>query len=222
MDGLGRAIGAPGTWRAWSGEMYLVSPLTLGDLGTVENHLLAQRQHPLEIIESELHKLPDDAHRTFLIDRAKSDLRKKKFIVTVSELMEWIETWEGTQFTAWLCLRQHHELSCYQAGALIRDECDGTSFRRVRNLISGLDRATLYDWPDPKYADTDDKKSKPLAYRQLVQSLTIDIGMSIDSIRQLTPYMIKVLCSDKDILKGTRKVSGHAARQFARNLGGGS
>ena len=49
MDGLGRAIGA-GVPIQFNGETLILDGVTVGDFGLIEQHLLAQRPNPMDIV----------------------------------------------------------------------------------------------------------------------------------------------------------------------------
>lgn len=154
MDGLARAAGS-GMDMELGGRTIMLSPLTLNDIGTVEQHLLAKRKNPLQIVAEAKQYLSDEDYK-MLLSRAYEDARKDNKI-SPAELSAFMDSLEGVVYTIWLCSRKNHpELTLEWFNETINsmaqqggDEQIQEIIRR-RDMASGLDEMGNSIGPDSK------------------------------------------------------------------------
>lgn len=106
MDGLSRAIGSPSTLTI-KGKTYQLDPIETKKYGEIENHILAQRKDPFEILaDPNIAKLPERMQDR-IVKEATTQARASN-TVSPHELGLWMDTYEGMQYTFWMSIRGNH------------------------------------------------------------------------------------------------------------------
>lgn len=142
-DGLARVAGG-GVPIRFDGEDVVLEPLVLKDLATIEQHLLAKRKNPLQMVQENLGNMQelDVEVQKHIIDRAYDDL-KRQTTVSAQEVSEFIETTEGLAFTLWLCFGRSHpgrwKLDYIKEKIETMSMPDVMVMLRARDQASGLD-----------------------------------------------------------------------------------
>lgn len=219
MDGLSRAIGA-GAPVTLGGKTYKASPLSLEDLGFLENAILLARGNPVDDVLKASRGSSDSA-RAEMVKRAMRDMKKDRFsrIVKVDEFDEFLATPAGVELSLWLCLRQsHRSIEFLEDARDLLSRCSEdelVEFVRIRNRISGLDFFASMDWPDPldnirpEVAERRRKEAATkyrlapwrLNFRKLKEAFVGERDM-----RCLTFYQWRVLTTDESELGGISQV----------------
>lgn len=235
MDGLGRAIGA-GSSVTLGESTYLMSPLTLGMIGTIENHLVAERVYSIDRI-AELGRMMNDADLiNAQMERAKRDLRKDRTsrIVTVGDLQDYLGEMSGVFFSAWLCLRPNHPRlfeTLEDAQAIVTEASNEqiANFVRHRDIASGLHLISNLDWPEARSGRRNDdpflkKKYRPIPWKSIFRKLAEARNFSKHEIYDLTLYEFNVHTADEADLGGIRRFDvedglPHATKQKIVHIG---
>lgn len=227
MDGLGRAIGA-GSSVTLAGKTYLIEPLTLKDIGRIENRIVASREYPLDDLLEMANSLTDTEPVESLIKQAVNDMRKDRVsrIVTVQQFNEWLATTEGVVYTGWLCLRPNHpEFSVLESVLALFAEAgqqEIKDFIRNRDLISGFHLLSVLDWPDSsksKRRQNDpfaDNKYRPIPWRSIFRALAENRFFSKHEIESWTLYEYNIQTMDESSLGGTKRMSAEDAEVVSR------
>lgn len=139
MDGLGRAAGSPVVIRL-AGKDYKMSPLTLRDFGTIEQHLLTKRPNILKEVAAACSDLPEDIAKQ-LMDRAYEDAKKGNTI-PAAEVAEWVDSFDGMCFSIWLSLsKEHKDITQDEVMQLLSimgpEELE--QMKNMRDVASGVD-----------------------------------------------------------------------------------
>lgn len=143
MDGISRAIGAPGR-ISFNGKEYLLDPLGLEDYGTIENEIIKERRDDLINLAASCYGRfpPEAAEKTR--KEAFAEAAKIRSIPP-EEIHEWMNTVKGLAFTVWLGLHKRHpgEIDLTQAVKIVEQMSMDTQdeLRRVRDQVSGIDEA---------------------------------------------------------------------------------
>ena len=227
MDGLGRAIGA-GSAVALNGKTYLIEPLTLRDIGRIENRIVATRVYPIDTLLEMANKLSDPKVVEGQIELAVKELRKDRTarIVTVEEFDKWLVTGEGIVFSGWLCLRKNHSQFDTLEDALglfaKASSEEITAFVRHRDVISGIHLLAVLDWPENgrrgKRADDpfENRKYRPIPWRAMIRKLAEARFFSKHDIEDWTLYEYNVQTMDENDLGGVRRMSAEDAEGVSR------
>lgn len=219
MDGAARALGCacPITLQ---NTTYLLEPLTIGRLGILEAHILAQREYPTDCL-LQMHNASKVMVQA-LYERALADLRRDKLsrIVTVHDLNAYLFSDEGVVMAAWLCLRPNHPdvfATYQQTHAILLDASEQERFYmlRVRQMVSGLDLLARLDWENESPQQPLKKSDiyRPTSWRKLIRDFAEGLFYSLDDIKQLTLYQLNIYTSDKKALGGLQKLSPAEAMQ---------
>ena len=108
MDGVSRPAGSgvPIEWK--DGEVLILDPVTLKDLGVVEQHILSKRPDPIDLALDKIAErgLAEPIAKA-LFDRAFV-AAKAQNVVTREEVGQFIDTREGLAFTIWLSLQKRY------------------------------------------------------------------------------------------------------------------
>jgi hypothetical protein len=225
VDALCRAIGA-GIPVTLASRTYLLAPLTLGDLGVIEHHLLAQRLNPIESVLAATEQLAahPDLQRE-LIERAALDLRRDKTANKISpqRLMTWLDSMDGEVFTGWLGLRKEYPqrfdvLERVQKLFARATKTERREFRRRRDMATGVDMNSLADWPTKEVSKAEEDARRPrfIPWRRMVRKLMIDYGLSLTAIAGLTQYQVKMLSVADEDLGGIVRMSAAEHRQWRK------
>lgn len=141
-DGLGRASGAPVTFEI-DGKTYILEGIKQRDFGTIEQHLLSQRESPFDAIQHELPKIKNAADRQALLKMAlEAKINRKANKIPHAEVMEWIDSPTGVVYTTWLSLRKNHPEADLELAQKVVDKMGEDEMRRLRDIASGLDPTT--------------------------------------------------------------------------------
>lgn len=105
MDGVSRAAASPIDMPI-NGKMYRLSPLTVEDFGVIENHILAGRVNPIQMVSSQKQHLDPDDYK-MLLSMAYEDAKKTNK-VSIVEQQEFLDTLEGQIYATWLCAKKNH------------------------------------------------------------------------------------------------------------------
>lgn len=214
MDGLCRAVGAP-TPVMWQGEMRIVSPLRLVDIGTIEHYILNQRRRrsPVTIARRKMDEFEPRVAAEMLKIAEEEDRRIPNY-VSPGEMQVFLESRDGASLTWWLMLRQHlpaesfEDVSQHMRGLNVDDFEDllGTI-----SLVSGFSEACERDWKidglddDDDDGDDDAAKRKRFNWKHAVRRVCeAYLGMTPDACGQLTVYTFRQLYIDAADLKGKR------------------
>lgn len=140
MEGLARAAGS-GVPIKFKGETIILPPLTLGDLGTIEQHILAERPNPLDLVKDVIKDLPADLAKD-LLDKAYKDAKRTRS-ATAEEVAEYLDTLSGLAFSFWVALQKKYGdrfklEEVYEIMAAM-DEKELEKMRQARDQASGLD-----------------------------------------------------------------------------------
>lgn len=100
-DGLARVAGG-GVPIEFDGETLILPSLTLRDFATLEQHLLARRENPIDIVKEKMVGLSLEMQK-HLMDLAYADMRRST-TVSPEEVDAWMGTTEGLAFTIWMAL----------------------------------------------------------------------------------------------------------------------
>lgn len=109
MNGMARASGAPVPIK-FAGKSLLLDPLTIKDLGTIEQLMLDKLPDPLELVMPAIDKLKKQGHNDLaekLIERAYNDAMKANKIPD-KEVAAFIDTIEGMAYTFWICFGKRY------------------------------------------------------------------------------------------------------------------
>jgi len=160
MDGLGRAIGA-GVPIQFSGETLILDPVTVSDFGLIEQELLSRRPNPMDLTRKEAQAFILDAAK--LGSSAEDEFLRKQYIAMAEKIMadgmaaarkangikptevaEWLDTFDGVQFTLWLKLDQRYPDRFFTLDkikevmqSMQEDEIE--RLKKLRDQASGLD-----------------------------------------------------------------------------------
>ena len=208
MHGLGRALGC-GIPVTLAGRTWLLGPLTLGVLGTVENHLLARRGTPEESLVRGMGDGINSALGLTLLKESRDDLRRNKGlrVIEVEELWEFLDGREGMAMVAWLCCQDAGGRPAWrtleQAAAAVRRASaeERVEFRRRRDIAAGTDAAAVADWP----AAGTGMQSRWMAWRKVVRDMA-EAMQPVGVLRGITSYELRVLTADPDTLGGIKSV----------------
>lgn len=169
MDGLGRAIGSGTTFeltiepavtrRATRPgpdgpeeydevvtpavtETIVVSPLTLDDLGMIDQQILSERPPPEEAMNRLLKATSDPLAKEMIVTASLKAVQREKN-VTSAEMADWVSTTRGTVYSFWLVLRKENPK--YQTIEAVRglmeriDPNERRELARRRDIASGTD-----------------------------------------------------------------------------------
>lgn len=148
MDGLANAIGAPRVLKA-RGKEYMLHPLTLENLGTLEAEMLkAERYDPVADIIPQLKELPEALAEKLLTSaiEQKRQMRKNKepgqrSAIPAAELQDWCDTSvQGKVLAVWLMIRQdpNYKSITLEEVKQILDEVGEEEMKAMMDEASGL------------------------------------------------------------------------------------
>jgi len=106
MDGANRAFAAP-TTITLGGVEYTVRPRIAAFYGEMEDHLLSKRENPMQVARESVLEFRDDPDLVRQILEIAMESRCRAKSVTRRELSEWMDSMDGTAFTAWLQIRHN-------------------------------------------------------------------------------------------------------------------
>ncbi len=122
-------------------KTYTLAPIDLDDLGFVEQHLLALRQHPEKILEKMLPSLKTAAQQEMCINIVFRRLERGYNKVSNADIAEYVDTPDGLVMTFWLMVRKNHpEVDSVEAAKKLFDKLsreEVKDFTRRRDLASG-------------------------------------------------------------------------------------
>jgi hypothetical protein len=129
--------------NTWQRKTYRVSPIRIGDLTEIENHLLAEREPVEDVLPRLLAKLGNMPNQQEMMVRVALNDARKKDKVTGRDVAEYIDTKEGKLYTLWVCVREHQpEVDGLDAARKLWDlmaEDDIREFVKRRNIAGGTD-----------------------------------------------------------------------------------
>jgi hypothetical protein len=201
---LARACGSPIPFRL-DGDMTLLHPLTLGDLGIIENHLL---EESLEVSAAfEAASLDEKGFLTEEQRRALAD----GCVVPLSKIRAFLRSVQGATMSLWLCLR------CQRAWKQCAADIQGwkpeetSHFCLVRDTISGLNTLAEHEWPQLPRKTLDEMErlgtlqemaAKPKQWKQGM-SIAADMGKcNFADIPRMTIFQYQILTSTAKRLDG--------------------
>jgi hypothetical protein len=166
MDGICRVVGS-GIPVTLAGATYLLSPLTLSDIGTIEQLLLSRRPLPIDTAYRMASVIKDRDLQSHVLELAQKDMRRRKSLnkVAWSVIADWIDGDEGTEVTAWLCLQRHHPIR-FETQEQVREVlalCKADElerFRKLRDQVSGLHWFSAIDWPKSRATESSGEGGK--------------------------------------------------------------
>lgn len=228
MDGLSRCLGV-GNFIELAGECALMRPVTLGMLAICENHLLALRKTPLDVIQETYQDINASAakHVQKLVDRAVNEIKRDRSwrLISFDDMHKWLHTQTGIAFTAWLCLRKRHSLAVSPLKLeewFVTHPDQGHDFVRRRDICSGLDYLASMDFIEPPHPfpekQRDLPRSKYMPWRKIIHDAAQGIYKMPKDIAKLTLYSLRILTTEADspTLGGTASVSAEDARKMQR------
>lgn len=143
MDGSGRALGA-GFPIELGGTKYMLSPLTVKELGSCEQYLLSQRKTPLQIARENMAGLSDEDKEILLRAAIKETRSSSK--IPAEEVKRWIDTLEGSKYTIWMMIRKNHpEMTMERVSELIDKMLDEYGEQAIAELLAKRDQASGID-----------------------------------------------------------------------------
>lgn len=213
MIGLGRVIGAGTTIRI-NKKTYIVSPMTLFDLGMCEQHLRSKKRRPFELVLKESGKLTPEQF-AILTKAATEDDENYQDQVTTDEFWNWMYSADGAVFTAWLSLRKQH--ACFEFYEQVLNEFDDAvlvEFVRVRDIASGIDLSAMEDW------NSRGGGQEPV-WRRLIGDIVQDSWgkWTFEAVASMTLYQVRVLAATKAELGGRVQMKPHEYDQFKEERG---
>jgi hypothetical protein len=226
----------------FTGRPYLIRPLLLRHFATIETHILAERQTPIDAVLPEIHRLNHaPAIQRQILERAYLDTYGDRKInrVATNQILAWMNAPSGMLFTYWLCLRSDtgqrlgwNRISRLLSRATI-DELD--ELRRRRDLVSGLDLMARLDWPEERNDPDDDpewwkriceakgtprsprvKTSGIINWREILHYFAKEpFSWDANRVGRLTLYQLQTYRSDPESFKrsgGMSKFEGEHAK----------
>ena len=138
-NGLTRAVAAPTTVEL-DGKTYIMEPLTLKDMGTLESEYLKDKPNPIKAV-AEMRELLDQEDYDKLLAQAYKDATAVNK-ATSQEIADWMDSSQGVIFSVWLSLRKNHpELTREDAEKVINKmgQQELEKLAEQRDVTSGLD-----------------------------------------------------------------------------------
>jgi hypothetical protein len=140
MDGVSRAVGSAVPIEI-NGRMLKLHPITVDDLGVVEQHILKKRGSHVQEAVKNCEGVPPEIQRMMLSEALQLDSRLKNHI-TSEESQLFIDSREGVKFTIWLMLnKQGQNVPFEEVSDWINNlENDALqSVMQVRDQVSAID-----------------------------------------------------------------------------------
>lgn len=232
MDGLSRACGSPAPVRLL-GKTWLLEPLTLRRLGSIEAWLISHRDLPtdkLKIFQIEgMSQEIFDRLQEQAIDEIRSDPLLR--IVTSDELHDYLWTEEGIQLSSFLCLKpnQPEVFGTLEATIEILNKSEQIELERllkVRGMISGIDLLSQMDWRSNRFEKTGQtvsrgqEKYEQMPWRRIFRKFAEERMSGPETWRDITLYELNMLtCGERD-LGGVQKVDNPVeVQQLQREAG---
>jgi hypothetical protein len=141
MFSIARASGAPIPFPLVGSDMELLYPLTIGDLGAVENWMLSARVG----LAAEFVMAVADPDGYLGSDHEQALAKSTSF--SRSEIVRFLSTSTGVVLSLWLCLRRSRSWTDCNAIASNWSHEELQRFASVRDMISGLDYFADTEWP---------------------------------------------------------------------------
>lgn len=195
MYSIARATGA-GIPLPICGEMTLLHPLRIKDIGAIENYLLAGRSEVAVTVSgiaasiSEIGEVSDQLYES-LSDSAS---------LNVAAILRWIDTADGICMTLWMCLRGLRTWEECQRIVRGWSGAEAARFLFARNQISGVDFLSGYEWCRsiiPEEDAPDDKENGPINWKHGVRA-ACDMGQcNMADVGELTLFQFKMLLADE-------------------------
>jgi len=152
MTGMALPAGA-GVHVNFGGEDLILSPLSVEDLGVIENKLREKRRSrdPIGMITKHLANMPPELAEK-LATRAYEDAMKVDEI-PAEEVAEWMDTLDGMSFTIWLALEKRYPArfsikDCYAIMEKMAED-DLERLKQQQLMSSGLDERGNSSGPIP-------------------------------------------------------------------------
>ena len=226
MDGASRCLGCK-VDVTLGGRTYLLHPLTLGDLGTIEAHLLAERGNPLQTLADAMSSSEDPSSPFFkaLWEVAQLDVRSDRGqrCMTIAQIEAWIREPAGVAFTAWLLLHTRRGpafefLEDARRAVRAWTALEVQHFLRRRDVASGTDYLGALDWP----ADAEGRKGKEekprwFPWKSTMRKL-LNEGVTWDFLRDLTVFQLRVLMARDGELGGVARVSPAKVQEMRETI----
>lgn len=217
MDGISRCLSSPVPFAV--GAVHgLFRPLTLARLGQCEAFLLSKRKTVLDSVEQSVAAIDmHPASAAKLLEKVYAEVKADKAIryVTYKEMHEWLNSYQGCYYTAWLCLRKDFPQFATVASSreffAKTDKDFIASFLAARHKSSGTDAISTMEWP----ANDSGLPDKFIPWRRIFRSLAMEYGWGPKKVGKLTLWSLQVYTADEKNLGGTQKLSGEAAREHA-------
>lgn len=205
MDGLCRAIGAAIPCPV-AGKTYLLRPLRLIDIGTIEFAILSHRRTPLEQVQPGVEKLPEHL-RQKVVDMALADTKanfRRYGRVRAKEFHDYLFTGRGIVLCLWLCLctTQGPVFACREEAAAVyrkMTDRDKAEFVRRRDMVSGIDLISQLDWPESSVSIKTDYFTP---WRKMIAEIASEWNIGEDVVSQWTLYQFKLHTTPKEELGG--------------------
>ena len=208
MDGLYRCLTAI-LELPLGGKTFRLRPLTLAGIAAAELHLLVGRESPFDRVAKAT------ACQEILFNLAADEVRSSKAlrVVRQAEMTAWLDSADGIVFTGRLCLRPK-----FPTLAACREFFNGLtvpdlrSFLRARDMASGMDLLSHFDWP-ASHDDAPDGGYIP--WRRLFRWFADEHHWPPERVGKLTLYQLRALRADEKDLGGRARMSSAEAFSFA-------
>lgn len=193
-----------------AGETYLLSPLTLGMIGAIENWIILQRTMPHDSIRGMLLASPSEDLQKKLTDRANKELRADYLlrVATSWQFQEFLGSEQGIVMSSWMCLRGNHPdvFPTMTATKELLLKCtteERLNLARARDLASGLGYLCEADWESEdgmvrphilaKRKAERAKYYQPMPWRKNIRTLIAEGSIAPEAIRDMTLYQFRIL-----------------------------
>jgi hypothetical protein len=126
-DGL-QHVAAVGTRIDLGGRHYRLAPLSLADLGEIEQHVVSLRADPIAALAGSIERFTSEQQQCLLGEAVRQASKQGRY-ATPSEVDAFLKTFQGIGFFFWLAVRKH------------QPEIDAPE--KARSLIADLDPAAI-------------------------------------------------------------------------------
>jgi hypothetical protein len=206
MENSYLSTGSPVPFECF-GDLTLVYPMTIGNLGTVEAYLLAKPN----LLKKRLVKLNVPDRYMHVFESVTSKQVKKRRSYTFEDLNDFLLTLEGLILSLWLELRGQKTFKECKTEVTSWDTEKTSEFVVARDIISGFDWRAIREWKGISFWGEDEKEGKSKRQnwkwlvRQICEALT---GVVPSDVADWTFYQLRLMSdSEQSVRSGGFKMT---------------
>ena len=205
MEGVSRAVGS-GVPIRMGGKMLVLPPMTLADIGCIENYLLLQRRDLKRVALAKVR--PDDDKEVVdkIVAVANELSKNEQHYIRTSDIAAFLGTPMGLALSMWLPLqRAGYELSLEEVLRHITSQSkEGlATLITARDLASGVHEYATRDWT----AGLEKGSSPPgrINWKHLVRMMCeAYLGLTPNDVGNMTLYQFRLMAVSSEETKSIK------------------